>query len=61
MTSRIRICRYVRFQDIDAYLYLGWYFEGGEPLHMPHGAYAVILEWLCGDTCYPVEPILGAS
>lgn len=54
MTGRTRICRYVRFRDIGAYLDLGWHFDGGEPLHMPHGAYAVILEWFCD--CAVVEP-----
>lgn len=52
--SRVRICRYVRFADIDAYIELGWYFDGGQ-MHMPHGAYSVILEWLCD--CFPIEPI----
>lgn len=55
--SRERIFRYVRFQDIDAYLALGWYFDG-DARHMPHGAFAVTLEWLCD--CYPVEPARAA-
>lgn len=55
--SRTRIFRYVRFADIGAYLDLGWYFDCREPpLHMPHGAFAVILEWLC-DCRAPVEPL----
>lgn len=58
--TRTRIFRYVRFCDVDAYLGLGWYYDGSI-MHAPHGAYAVILEWLCADTCYPVEPVRSAS
>lgn len=51
---RTRIFRYVRFAEIDAFLALGWYFDG-DVMHMPHGAYAVTLEWLCD--CFPIEPV----
>ena len=56
--TRIRIFRYVGLSDIGAYLALGWHWDGSH-MHMPHGAYSVVLEWLCADTCYPVEPIRG--
>jgi hypothetical protein len=50
-----RVFRYVPYADIGAYLDLGWAWDGAT-MHMPHGAYAVILEWLCGCR-EPVEPI----
>ena len=46
---RVRIFRYVGFDDLDAYLDLGWYFDGENML--PHGAHGVILEWLCDCPC----------
>jgi hypothetical protein len=56
--SRTRIFRYVRFRDVDAYIWLGWFYDGSI-MHAPHGCYAVTLEWLCD--CYPVEPVRGAA
>ena len=45
MTSSItRWFRYVAFQDIPAYLALGWeWSQDDPPLHQPHGSYAVVM------------------
>ena len=52
--ERARTFRYVKIRDIDAYLALGWFFDG-DVMHMPHGVYSVIMEWLCSE-CPPIEP-----
>ena len=51
----IRIFRYVRFQDIPAFLAAGWEWDDRETaLHAPHGCYAVVMEWTKDGE--PVEP-----
>lgn len=56
MNARTRIFRYVTFDNIDAYLALGWHFDGEPAVTMPgtFDAYRVVLEWLCD--CHVIEP-----
>ena len=51
--NRIRIFRYVGISDIGAYLVLGWHWDGAS-MHMPHGCYSVLLEFLGEGE--PIEP-----
>ena len=51
----IRWFRYVRYEDIPAFLALGWEWDDKEPpLHAPHGCYSVIMTW--GGEGEPKEP-----
>ena len=44
MTGDIIWMRYVKYNDIPAYLALGWEWDG-KPLHAPHAAYSVLMTW----------------
>jgi hypothetical protein len=47
--------RYVRLEDIPAFLAVGWEWDDREtPLHSPHGFYSVLMTW--GGSGEPVEP-----
>ena len=53
MTGDIIWFRDVKYNDIPAYLALGWEWDG-KPLHAPHGEYAALLEWK--GRGFPREP-----
>lgn len=52
--SRIIYGRTVSIDRVDEYLALGWVPDGQGPLHAPHGAYSVWLDW--PGPGEPVEP-----
>jgi len=45
MTERISFHKYVNFEDVPAYLQLGWLFDGYGPLPRHHAEYSVLLDW----------------
>ena len=44
--------RYCRWHELEDAIRLGWML--GAELHMPHGAYSCLVEWLCD--CEPLWP-----
>jgi hypothetical protein len=56
MSDKITWHKYVRIEDIPAYLALGWeWYDRATPLHSPHGNYSVLMTW--PRSSEPVEPI----
>lgn len=54
MTGDVTWLRYVPLSRVQSYLDLGWIPDGAGPLHVPHGAYSILMEW--PHPSDPVEP-----
>jgi hypothetical protein len=58
MTARPETFKYVTFNNILAYMAVGW-IESRHKLGGPHADYAVLMEWLC--ECEPRQPNGGGQ
>lgn len=59
MSDKISWHRFVRIEDIPAYLSLCWEWDDREkPLHAPHGNYSVLMTYVGKGE--PIEPRVAA-